>query len=261
VATQTLTIPYAVNSKLVFTKSEMASKFLMGIPLTDALGNPLPDEDIEFHVLAAQTEVENFLSIKLTKTLITESRSFWIEEWDKRGYINSTFPVVEPISMKGYFNSVLVSEFPKEWIAVAKPTSQGTAPRHVNLIPAGGRSIINFYTTFIHTRRLFGNMPNYWELKYVTGFDKIPADLLNYIGKLAACNVLPALGNSILASRGLLGIGKQYIQTDGLTQSVDNVDGGRSSAYAGIINAYQKDLERTRAGLRARYGRYILGSL
>lgn len=263
-ATQTLIIPYEVNPKTVLNKAEMSSRFLQGLPMLTGAGLPMSEQEVAFHVQAAQTEVENYLAIKLNKTIISENRAFYRSDWISYGYIDTTFPVVEGLSVKGYYNNVLQSDFPKGWISTRRKTFDEIYARKLNLIPVGG---VPFATSFLGLyplatgRPSLDRLPNYWVFKYVTGFDKIPLDILNYIGKLAACNMLPTLANPLLSERGLLGLASNSLAIDGLRQSAAPAGAGTKSVFGSLIDAYQKDLDRTLPMLRSIYGKYVMGAL
>ena len=73
--------------------------------------------------------------------------------------------------------------------------------------------------------------PNYWHAKYLTGFKKIPNDLLNVLGMLASINVLNIAGDIILGA----GIASYSLSLDGLSQSISSTSSATNSGYGARI--------------------------
>ena len=100
-----LTISYAKNTGLVLNASELKQLYFTGIKLEDQYQNPISNETIEFYIEAAQKELEDYLSIKLTRQAYQENRDYMFDDWIQWGYIPTTYPVVSPISLKGFLNT------------------------------------------------------------------------------------------------------------------------------------------------------------
>jgi len=92
-------------------------------------------------------------------------------------------------------------------------------------------------------------IPNYWRITYCTGFNKIPNDLKNFIGKLAAINIFHILGDLILGA----GIASQSIGIDGLSQSISTTSSATNAGYGARIIGYSDDLKRQKTTLEAYY--------
>jgi len=91
--------------------------------------------------------------------------------------------------------------------------------------------------------------PNYWKFKYVTGFDKLPMDLVNFIGKMAAVNIFAMLGDIVFGA----GVQSRSLSIDGLSQSISTTKGGATSAYGARIAQYTTDLREALPKIRNNY--------
>jgi len=253
--TLTLKVKYDVNSGLVFSPEEIKSRYFLGIPVTDANGNPMSDEDINFFIEAAQTDMENFLVLKLKKQVYEENRDWDLDRWKQWGYIPATYQVVTPFRVQGFLNTTLQIDYPPEWLS-SKETSGGIKyHRTINLVPIHGSanslSSNVVYTGIAPYVGYFGNkqIPNYWVIRYLTGWDAIPADILDAIGKLTAISIFHQLGDLIVGA----GIASKSIGIDGLSQSISTTSSATNAGYGARILGYLKDLDRVLPQLQQTY--------
>ena len=86
-------------------------------------------------------------------------------------------------------------------------------------------------------------MPEYWTVEYITGFDRLPSDLLNVIGMMAACMSLGVASDLILNP----GVGNQSLSIDGLSQNIT------TKAFKDRINQYLEHIKLTLSRLRTTY--------
>ena len=100
-------------------------------------------------------------------------------------------------------------------------------------------------------------IPNYWRVRYLTGFTEIPADLLNIIGKVASINVFHIAGDLILGA----GIASFSLGIDGLSQSISSTSSATNAGYGARVIAYQEDVKKLMPILKAKYGGFTVTTL
>jgi hypothetical protein len=259
----TLTLRYKKNTDLVLSPDELKNIYFLGIPVTDSNGNPMADRDIELIIEMAQTEVENHLSIKFTRQVYEENRDWNFDQWKKWGYIRTTFMVRDPISLQGFLNTAQQIDYPKQWLSAKKASDNIKFHRNIGLVPIHGsaNSLSNnvIYTGIAPYIGYFGNkeIPNYWLVKYLTGWDKVPADLLDIVGKLASINIFHQLGDLIVGA----GIASKSIGVDGLSQSISTTSSATNAGYGARIIGYVNDLKEKLPQARQVYRGISFGSL
>jgi hypothetical protein len=230
---------FDASTKLVISPSELRNIYLFGINILEDQRKSLSDEDISMFIEAAQTEVENQLQLKLVKQKFTENLSFSNSDWVEWGFIKASHQIVCPLSAIGYLNTVKQVTYPKEWLVVKKSSDEREIQRNLYLVPVGGNVSSSQNAVYSGIIPQVGylnqrSIPYYWEIQYVTGFETIPADLINIIGKLAAVNLFHLAGDLVL---GLPGINSKSIGIDGLSQSLSS-----SKGFNDRIQAYIKEI-------------------
>jgi hypothetical protein len=256
----TFSIQYQKNTGLVLSATELEELYFFGIPIVDQFGNKISPETITFYIEAAQKEIENYLSIKIIRQCVMESRDYYYDDWVQWGYIPSTYPVVKPLSLKGYANSSLQLEYPQQWLSSKRQTpDEDLYYRTISLVPVSGSgaTIVTGVIGLAPYVGFWGNkiVPNYWELTYITGFNKVPKDIIDAMGKLAAMNLFIILGEIVLGP----GIASKSIGIDGLSQSVSSTASAMYSAFSARIEQYTKDLERMKPAMKSRYLGIVFG--
>lgn len=260
----TLSIQYQKNLGTVFNSTELKTLFFSGVELRDQLGNPVPDETIDFAIESAQKEIQDLLSIKLKRMAYQEDRDFVHDDWIKWGYAPTTYPAVNALSVQGFLNTTLQIDYPTQWLKTkSQSPDEDLFHRSINLVPIAGASSqlagnavyvgISPYVGYFGSRMI----PNYWRLKYITGFLKVPKDILNAIGKRASIDLFIALGDTILG----VGTANKSISMDGLSQSLGTTASAMYSLFSARINQYEKDLTRSIPLLKSRYTGISFGVL
>jgi hypothetical protein len=97
------------------------------------------------------------------------------------------------------------------------------------------------------------HIPYYWTFVYVTGFNKVPKDIVNVVGKLTALNLFNIANDLIL---GTPGIGSKSVSIDGLSQSLSS-----SSGFNTRIKNYVDDIVRSTNSLVSTYKGLNWGSI
>lgn len=232
----------SASSELVMTPSEFKTNYLFGTSLEtqDGLQSML-NETIIQKLIASQKYVENTLDLKLKKQIVYETRDFQSNEFTTWGYIKTALPVNKVFELEGWFNKIKQITYPLSWITYKETTNDEYA-RQLFIVPA-----LNLgYPIFTNYSGLYGNwtlwrhsnIPQYWHITYCTGFNKVPEDIKNYIGKLAAIEVLSIMGDIVLGT----GIAAKSIHFDGLTQRISTTQGNGNSVFSARINIYRKDI-------------------
>lgn len=252
-----LEILYNRNMEMVISPEELLNNYLFGIPMCSNDGRKMSKESIIQHIQSAQTQVENLFNIKLTKQVIEENRDFNRQEFMSWGFIRTMYPINYIDNLQGWINDVCQIQYPREWLSIKKQEDVAVY-RNVYLIPNTGsregatmtqNSLI--YNGISPHLAWFGQtyIPNYWRMRYITGWDKIPADLLEFVAKIAAMNVLAVIGD-ILYGIGLTSV---QITLDGVSQSTPLTRSSSGGLFGGRIKTYIDDLERMLPILSSKY--------
>jgi hypothetical protein len=250
-------IEYNKNVDLIMSPSELMENYLFGIPMCSNDGRKMSKSAIIKHILSAQTTIENLLNIKLNKQVIEENRDFIRQEFMSWGYIRTMYPIAYIDNLEGWINDVCQITYPREWLSIKKIESVAIY-RNIYLIPNTGskegatmtqNSLI--YNGISPHLGWFGQtfIPNYWHTRYVTGWDKIPSDLFDFVAKLAAVNVLSVIGD-VLYGVGLTSIS---ISLDGVSQNTPLTRSGQGGIFGGRIKTYIDDMDKMLPILKSKY--------
>lgn len=247
------------KGKLSLSATDIKERYFLGIKTEDREGNPLKDRVIESYIKDAQTQIENFLNLKLLPQIMLENGDYKIENFLNWGYIPTSYPVVKVHSFQGLINNVQQFRFDREWFSVKKNTDNTSFQRAAHLVP--GRGAYSYSGMVISGASLYygwlGNrhIPNYWEITYCTGFpDGVPADILNAIGKLASINIFNILGDIVLGA----GIASQSISIDNLSESIQTTQSAENSAYSARIRMYMAELKTQLPLLKGKYDQPVI---
>lgn len=258
-----LTIQYAKNTGLVYNSTELNNIFFTGIPLTDQFGNPIPEETIEFYIEAAQKEIQDWLSVKLIKQGVYETHEFIHDDYRSWGYIPVNYPAVRAYEVKGFLNTSLQITYPDSWLSTKNGSDPDLFWRSINLVAVhGSGASLSSNAVFVGLTPyvgFFGSriIPNYWTIKYLTGWTKIPADILNAIGKKASIDLFASLGDIVLG----VGVANKSISVDGVSQSIGSTASAMYSLFSARVKQYKDDLAISEPRLRARYTGLLMGAL
>lgn len=252
---------FSGKDALVLSVSEFRDSWLWGIPTSSINGGELSDNTIKNKILQAQQFVENFLGVKLMKQYVEESQDFISENFYTWGYIKTNWPINKPLGLQGRLNEQTIITYPKEWLCTQKDNSSlaSNITNNLYIIPNGMNAVAVSYlaVTFsqwfgFHGARI---IPNYWFIKYCTGFDTVPNDIIRLIGLLAAVDVLMLieLGVGIFAGAGSsFGMASSSLSLDGMSQSVSKMNGG--NIFQNRLKAHVDEIKTTMAQLKYSYG-------
>lgn len=234
--------------------TELVNLYFFGTPPIDPQNNRMSDETLQFYISSAQKEVENYLNVKTVRQAIRENRDYFYDDWIQWNYIPCSYQVVKPISLKGYANTSLQLEYAQNMLVSKKQApDEDMYHRSISLVPASGSvsSIVTGPLGIAPYVGYFGNrlVPNYWEVTYITGFNKVPFDIMNAVGYLASIPIFIILGDLIAGA----GIASKSIGIDGLSQSISTTASATNSGYGARVLEYRKTLKDLLPALKARY--------
>ena len=261
--TKTLTLSYDVDSELLLSAEEYLVNYLTDIPLRGLAGEKIADTTIEEKIRIATTQIENFLSIKIPRQRITEEQDFEQEHFEQWGAIHVNYLVSEVNKLEGKLNFAHQITYPKGWISIKRGLDKA---RNVFIVPGQQEDLSGLTTDFIvvFTGKFpifgyssAGYIPNYWVLDYTTGFEEVPRDLQDVVGKLASMQILAVLGDIAFGA----GIASKSISIDSLSQSIGTTQSAENSLYSARIRQFEKELKLERRGLKAKYGGVIAVAL
>ena len=255
----TLTIKYKKNTGAILSASEMWSNYLYGISIQGGEGSRFSDDSMRIYLAAAQKEIENYFNLKFVKQLIDlETTSYYRDDyWQQFPILQTKYPVREPLAMTGMLNKAEQIIYPQGWL-MCERDEDGIGKRRISVVPTGASStksnadvILTGITTQIGFQK-FDNIPDYWSLQYITGFDvdKMPMDLINLVGMVASFGPLNIAGDLIFS---MPGISSMSLGIDGLSQSLGSTASATSAGYTARIKEYQVEIKETVARIKLVY--------
>ena len=255
--TLTLSIKYSKNGDSLMSPSEMQALYFYGITIQDRQGKDLEPRVWRHFLLAAQQEIEKYLGIKIKKQIIEENLDFYNDEWRSWGYLPTTYQVTKPFRLAGFLGTVKQLEYPTDWLTARKTNDGETFYRRIFLVPVQGGETATTGASILYSGVLpslglngWDKIPNYWTCTYCTGFDKIPEDLLDVIGKLAALGIFNIAGDIAL---GQAALANYSLSLDGLSQSVGTTNSATNAAFGARIGQYYKEIKDSLEKLRGYY--------
>lgn len=252
-----LKIQYNKNTGMIMSPMELLENYLFGIPTCSNDGRKMSSSDISKHISTAQSKIESMFSLKISRQVVEENRDFNRQEFMSWGYIRTMYPISYIDNLEGWINDVCQITYPKEWLSIKKQADIAVF-RNVYLIPnTGSKSGATMTQNSLIYNGLsphlgwFGQsyIPNYWRVRYITGWDKIPSDLFDFIAKFASINVLSIIGDI------LYGIGVTSIQMslDGVSQNTPLTRSSQGGIFAGRIKTYIDEINRDLPYIKSKY--------
>lgn len=247
--TLTLEINYNKNEELVFSPKELQALYFYGIDIKDKSGQSLDPNTYKHFIKAAAKEIEHTLNLKLKKQIIKEDLDFYNDQFRNWGYLDTYYPVVKPFKLEGFLGTVRSVSFPKEWLSSRKTSDKETYIRRMFIVPVHVHTQVSIYGASM----LYGGnvpfslltshyIPNFYRVEYCTGFEKIPEDILDVIGKLAAIGIFNIAGDIAL---GQAALANYSLSIDGLSQSIGTTNSAENSAFSARIKMYQDEIKNS----------------
>lgn len=242
-----LSIQYKKNEGVVFNPEELKNLYLYGINVKSKDGTDIQSSTWDLYIRAAQEEIEKYLGIKLWKQIINEDLNYYRDEFESFGFIRTVYPCAQAYGLNGYIGTIRQIQYPVEWLSTRRTSDGYSYNRHIYIVPNFGSAKTGsiLYSGIIPYLGILGynQIPNYWNVTYITGFEKLPADLLNVIGMLASLGPLGIASDLILQP----GVGNQSLSIDGMSQNIT------SKAFKDRVHQYLEAIKTTLARLRTNY--------
>lgn len=234
----------------IISVQELKDIFLFGVDLTDENGCPFPDALFQFYIKAAASMVERRLDLRLRAMTITDERhDFYKQDYYKYIRLQThEFPILSVESIKLVLPTEQeVIDFDPSWFQVQNFSGQ------TEIIPGRGQlSVIVLGQTGAWLPLIYGwtdYIPDVFRIAYTAGFDPVPDELKEVVGKAAAIGPLHVAGDLVVGA----GIAAQSLSLDGISQSVSTTQSATASGYSARINAYKAELEMQFKVLREYY--------
>jgi len=262
----TLQSSFGVNTTQVMSAQDLLMQYLPGVELKDRNGNTIPETTITTHLERTLVYLENYLGIKLRKQIIEEDKDFNRDDFMNYQYVKTSYPVVFAIQMDGHIGNVAQVKYPQMWLA-ARQSNDGGAGwfRRIQILPHNNASFSQqvgvMYTGiypisgFLNTKQI----PNYWKLKYITGWDSydLPQDVLQAYAMMSIVSLAAAISYGMSP---FFGITNQSLSLDGLSQSTGSAQNSNSLLFSPLIKSYLDQLRGPSGmleNLRSVYGDFV----
>ena len=251
--TATLQASYRYDPSVSISVESFKRDYLYGIDLCTVSGERLSDRAIAQKIAAATARIEMELEIDISPQLRTETCRYELDDFRKWGYIEVTRPVQEVVGLSGHLGNVNTIDIPTEWISLPVNSHETHLTRTINLLPHGTSAVFTsqfsggLFLTF--TLSSFQSLPNFWRVTYRSGFRRVPADILDVIGKTAVLDVYNIVQDTTLGG----GIASRSLSIDGLSESITTTSSAMYGSLSAKSEAYRKDLDRQIPLLRSNY--------
>ena len=176
------------------------NNYLFGIDLSDANGNPLPEELFIHYLNAATDYVQNLLDITISDTDFTERHDYIRNDYRNWGFIQLQHnPVKEVKRVNLMYGNERTVNIPLDWVQLNKLTGQ------ITLFPSAGSAnslIIGQTGLLFGFQSQWDWAPMLWEVEYTAGIDEndpsVPFALLKEtIFKRASMGILNVWGERV----------------------------------------------------------------
>jgi hypothetical protein len=104
-----------------------------------------------------------------------------------------------------------------------------------------------------------GDYPHGYKVDYTAGYadaSKVPDDLRDIIGKIAAVKALNIVGDGFIA-----GFSSSSLSLDGVSESFSSTQSATNAMYGARIQVYLKDIENYIKANRRKFGSWPIGSI
>jgi hypothetical protein len=242
----------------VISPAELKELYFYGIPIKERNGTEMSDNTILTYIRSAQAQIEGYLSVKLQKQIYTERLPFFQENWNNFNFLQVSFPARKAFSLEGWLAEIKQVAYPAQWLTTRETSDDISYHRRINLIPigTGTGTVIAFsgIMPYIGMRAMGGYIPDYWKVVYSTGFDKIPADILTVLGKLASIMIFHQMGDIILGA----GLSSMSLGVDGLSQSISTTKSAENAGYGARIKNYWEEFKTELPRLHDKYTGFVM---
>lgn len=252
---------------------ELIKNELMGMErdLVDPVTNePYPDSFYKMILNRVVAQAEKIFDVAIVPRLQVDRLDYHRSDFNAFSYLHTTMrPILSVKDLLLYYNNQDIMHIPDEWIKVTNRTGQLQVSPSV--LMQGLNTTINptvyplINSPYGMTPSPFTQMefaPQMLGVTYVAGmmphtgkdgvnYDwMIQPDMLGYIAKLGAIEVLERYGRVILSP----GIASYNVSVDGISTGVNTTSSAENSATAGEIRNLQVDMKDIESRLHRFYG-------
>lgn len=243
----TLTITCKVDTGLAMSCDELKTKYATDIDFEGLAGQRLTCATIEQKIKIEQVKLQNMLDIKIAKIKLQEKQDYSKYEFAEWGYIQCMYNIKEILSIGGYIRNREVLTIENDWVDIKEQEDQF---RNLYIMPSdSGLWHTNLAALVFRHGYNSDFVPNFWRLEYLSGFDNIPLDLLEAIGKLTMLQVYNILGNILFG----VGIASTSKGIDGLSQSVGTTQSATNALFGASITTLEDQLKYEIPALKGKY--------
>ena len=248
-------------SQIPLSLESLRNTFLFGVTIKDANGNELPESSYNEFIEMAISSLETYLDMKIPLQTIEQKVDFISDDYINNGFMVVAYPILEQISLKGFIGTFNHIQYPNDWMSIKSINGELTS-RHIHILPNYNSAISYGYLSFPSNYRNWWQqnktIPNYWKVKYLTGFREIPKDILNMLYKITAVSIL-SLGGQVKTSGLAPGINSTSLSLDGLSQSVSGGGTAAGGPYSSLIKQYFAEIKNDLQHLTQKYsGIYLV---
>lgn len=225
----------------ILTVEQLKSRYMFGLDLTNDQGEPLGDDVYLAYIMAAIRGFEKQVDIPLLPTTFVEKHDYYRNDYHSFNFIHlDNTPVVSVDEFRvQYPSGQNVIIFPGEWIRLSKLEG------HVQIVPTSGtlsEILVGQGGSFLPAiYNGLDYLPELFEVSYTAGFEdgKIPADIINVIGMMAAIGPFHIFGDLIAGA----GIANISLSMDGLSQAIGTTSSATNSGYGARVGNYLKEIK------------------
>lgn len=260
------TAKYRKNEGLAISPAELLALHFYGVNIKSKDGSEISDDVIRAHIIFAQQEIEKYLEIRFNKKVIEQTTDYFKDDyWGGFPVIKTKLPVAKPLSFIGFLNGIEQIKYPLDWMNTKKD-SEGHYYKKIHLIPTGSTTsranadiILTGITAYLGLTS-YGQVPNYFSVQYITGFNylDVPMDLIGVISKFSAISVFTLMGDIVLGSPGITGLS---LGVDGLSQNITSTLSSGSHAFSARVKQYAEEVEKSLNRMKLFYKNITLSAL
>lgn len=247
--------------------------------MVDDLTNPntgedYTDDDYKNLILRSVAEVEKELDIVIRPRLMHDRKDFYQNNVNDYMFTRTDArPILHVEKLKTYFNNQDIMNYDDKWIKVNNRVGQIQV--QPSIFMQAQRSLVNPLLMMPGGDAQWGfngfvddSAPQMIGFSYVAGMiprkkgDEginrdyyVPDDLIAYVAKYAAIDVLERWGRVILSP----GIASYGVSIDNISSQIGTTASAENSATAGEIRNLQEDMKHIKQGLLAYYGGTNIG--
>ena len=239
-------------------------------------GEPYPDSFYQDMIYSAVSQVEKKFDFVIRPRLVRDRLDYYKNDFETYVLSNTSCrPILHVENFKLYWNTQDIMDMPSDWVKVTNrmgevqcspgvlmqgfnvsvnPISFPIFPMTYSMSPAPYEST-QYSPQMVGLSYVAGMMPQPEEDLGINREWYIHPDVLRYVAKQAAIDVLEKFGRNILGP----GIASYSVSLDGMASSIESTQSAEHSATSGEIITLQQDMKDMEAGIRNYYGGYNVG--